>query len=268
MPNFGKLTQDLIGGSLRINDTLVIDQNLNLIIGNVMSSTLSGPLFTPSLTEQNSMQGISVFGNLAVQPGWFLTGEIVSQGITATGPSVCEQSLTVQGVLSAAMITSDTLMIDSMLARNELDINVVGNLVIIDGASTFTGNVLAATIGPSRPSALTTFTGNVFFDQCVALSKAVNPPGGNTISSTKSAGLAQIIVVPSFVTPNNSITFTINNPCITATSIVMAVVGNFVGSGAPIVRQTSVTTGSVAITVQNVGVSNITTNIPLQYLIL
>lgn len=267
MPNFGKLTQDLIGGSLRINDTLVIDQQLNLVIGNVLASTLTGPLYAPSLTEQNSMQGISVFGNLTVQPGWYLGGDISTSALTVTGPAVYQQSLTVQGVLNAAMISSDTIMADSIVARTDQDVSVVGNVVLLDPTTTFTGNLFTTHI--LSPSSGMLLEGNVFkINGCLTLEKTTSSSNpSNVLYSSTQSGILYLTVSPN-IPPGASSSLTINNPCIESNSVVMAIVRNFSGVGSPLVRQVAVSAGFAIITIQNINnADTIIASVEIQYTI-
>lgn len=267
MPNFGKLTQDLIGGSLRINDVLVIDQQLNVIVGNVLASTLTGPLYTPSLTEQNSMQGISVFGNLTVQPGWFLGGDISTSALTVTGPAIYQQSLTVQGVLNAAMISSDTLMIDSILARTTQDVNVVGNLVLLDPTSAYSGNLFTSHIRPLISDII--MEGNIsMVNGCLTLEKTISSATpSNTFYSSTQSGILTFTPSPS-LPPGTSDTLTLNNPCIKTNSVVIASVRGFSGVGSPFVLQTTVTSGVTVFLIKNSSaVDTIMTNVNVQYVI-
>jgi len=81
MPNYGRLDTHLIGNGLSIRDKLVIDENWNLCVGNVTSGNICGSLIATDIIEKDPAQGINFFGNVNIQEGFFVTGNVDLTGV-------------------------------------------------------------------------------------------------------------------------------------------------------------------------------------------
>ncbi len=155
MPNFGKLDQDLIGGTLTIGDRLVLDGQLNLIVSNIHSGNIFGILFTNQLVENVSTQGIQVYGNLHIADGFYLTGDIIADSTTVT-------QLNVLGMLTTPVIKSSVSGIGPTLLGNTTvsgNLGVVGDIIapVIHTDSLVSDVVLLNTISPRTGSTIELF---------------------------------------------------------------------------------------------------------------
>lgn len=172
MPNFGRLTDDLFCRTLTIGDRMVLDQNLNLIVGNVFAGNLECVLFTSKIVEQSSMSGVTIYGNLHIQPGFYLTGNIDLTGVMledvnasgninigknccvsgdvltdkitsktnplTLGPSLfgassVQGSLTVSGLITSAQLCSDSILVNTLSGKNTDLIELEGDLALTSG---------------------------------------------------------------------------------------------------------------------------------------
>lgn len=81
MPNFGKLKKHLFGSALSICDKLVIDEHWNLCVGNILAGNICGTLLGSDIIEKDPTKGIRFFGNINIQDGFFLTGNVDLTGV-------------------------------------------------------------------------------------------------------------------------------------------------------------------------------------------
>ena len=107
MPNFGRLTDDLFCGTLTIGDVMVLDAELNLIVGNITAKNIHATLYTSKIVEETSMAGITVYGNLHIQDGSYLTGNVSLDGVTLQNITIGNDA-TIAGELYVNSITSKT----------------------------------------------------------------------------------------------------------------------------------------------------------------
>lgn len=157
MPSFGRLTDDLFCGTLTVGDTMVLDSNLNLIVGNINAQFIHGVLFTNKLVELNSMEGIKVCGNLLIQDGSFIKGNIdintiVIQNIdmlgninimgyalvdnltSITSPNTAGPHIHGNTIISGSLYVSDnlcadTILTDTIVGKTANSVSIHGNLL-------------------------------------------------------------------------------------------------------------------------------------------
>lgn len=138
MPNFGKLTQDLNGGTLSIGDNLVIDTNLNMHIGNIAAGNVFCTLFTSKLVEQTSQSGIHVYGNLHIENGFYLTGDFkitnetfdnlnVNGTLSVSGSASISEDLTVDQTLKVLTLSGLTTGLGPTIKGNT---TLMGGLIV------------------------------------------------------------------------------------------------------------------------------------------
>jgi len=84
MPNFGKLKKHLFGSALSICDKLVLDEHWNLCVGNITAGNICGTLLATEIIEKDAADGIKFFGNINIQEGFFLTGNVDLTGVMFT----------------------------------------------------------------------------------------------------------------------------------------------------------------------------------------
>lgn len=224
MPNFGKLTQDLIGGSLTIGDKLVIDSHLNLHIGNVYGGNIKGTLYTSHIVEENSMQGIQVLGNVNIASGYFLTGDLQIADATVTnlhvtnnatigqtlhvlsvtgltsglGPDIVGNtnltgSLFVSGPeLTVPHLASDTISVDALMtntiaAKIGTQIEILGNLRILESDAVIYVDTLKSESAPGITAPVImgnlTITGPQLFVPHIVTTLLSGPSGSVEVTS-------------------------------------------------------------------------------------
>jgi hypothetical protein len=156
--NFGRLKRDLIGGSLRICDKLVLDDALNLCVGNVTAGNVCGSLIANTLTEKESMQGIDVYGNINLQPGYFLNGSIVLELVDLDIDSLIVSNVACIGEVQSSIIREKTPSAGISLIGSEVrtssDLMVSGDAVVMGGVgvgSSVTANTVVATNHVNAP---------------------------------------------------------------------------------------------------------------------
>lgn len=119
----GPLGKNLFGNNLRIGDKLFVDRELNVYAANVTATNMTTTLFTSKIVEKESMEGIMLCGNLHVQDGSFITGNVDLTG-TVMGDMLAE-SVTVSGGLSVAgIVRVREICSDSELYLNSTSIRV------------------------------------------------------------------------------------------------------------------------------------------------
>jgi len=195
MPNFGKLTQDLNGGTLSIGDNLVIDSHLNMHVGNISAGNVFCTLFTSKLVEQTSQNGINVYGNLHIESGFYLTGDFKITNETF-------ENLNVNGLLAvsgSATITED-LTVDQNLSVPTLSGLTTGTGPIIKGNTSVVGG-----LSVSGPDLLVP---QVICDTLcteVAILNTLTPKTGHTIEVFGNLVVTgQQLTVPQLVCPDIS----------------------------------------------------------------
>jgi hypothetical protein len=223
MPNHGILCKHLFGVALSICDRLVLDQNLNLFVGNVLAGNVCGTLVTSELIEKDSLQGISLCGNLTVKDGFFLRGNVqVDSTVMVNGTFTGD--VTVGGMLTAqGGVCSNVILVNTLSPKTGTAINVVsGDLNVVDG--------------------------------CFTVPKSVNTVDGeNEVSSATPAGVAQLLTL-SAIAPGDLFSVLMTNPCVTADSVVLSTVGPYndvLNAGVPVVHRVEPGAGSVLIVLTN-----------------
>ncbi len=80
---FGRLDGDLIGRSFSILGKLVIDEHCNLIAANatVQHATIQDTLFVGKIYEEEALYGITITGNVMIDPGYAIISPLVSTNI-------------------------------------------------------------------------------------------------------------------------------------------------------------------------------------------
>lgn len=301
--NFGVLNKGLQGDHLRIGDKLVIDRESNIMVGNIGCGTLTTHqgIFTPALVEDKSFEGIRLHGNLVIQPGSFLIGDVEMSGvingdltvggtgifggniavgdsiytstlrpetlgasITCTGNIKMDRNLTVMESISA-----DSILVDNLISQPSSMINILGSLNLIDGASSFCGNIVTLSIQAKTAAPVSISGGLDVASGCVTVPKSISTPSAVSGSLTTPGGVL-VLELAADLMPSSTTSIGLINPCILSTSVILCNIGSFTGTGTPIVYRVVPSSGTATVSVINVDPVNpipIGTNIPINFLI-
>lgn len=302
--NFGVLNKGLQGSHLRIGDKLVIDRDTNILVGNIGCGTLTTHegIFTPALVEDKSFEGIQLHGNLIIQPGSFLIGDVdmsgvISGDLTVGGTGLFGGNIATGGALFTSVvhpettgglvtlsgnvrmsqnlsvsssITADVLLVDNLIAQPSSMINVLGSIHLVDSTTHFQGNLHTLAIASANSSSPITIAGGIdLISGCFSIPKEQTLPSSVSGSTSTPAGVL-IFQTASSISPFATATIVLVNPCIHATSVILCNIGSFTGTGIPIVQSISPAAGTASIRILNSDPSNSIpagTNIPINFLI-
>lgn len=170
MPNFGRLTDDLFCRTLTVGDRMVLDQNLNLIVGNVIAGNLQCALFTSKIVEESSLSGITVYGNLHIQSGSYLTGDIDLTGVMFEDV-LAHGNVTIGGFASVAT----ELFVDKITSKTQPVLTgpmFYGNTTVASGKS-FAADLVETNALASRSGSSIQIYGNLLIDENLTVSEII-----------------------------------------------------------------------------------------------
>lgn len=301
--NFGVVNKGLQGDHLRIGDKIVINRETNVMVGNIGCGTLTTHqgIFTPALIEDKSFEGIMLHGNLIIQPGSFLIGDVDMSGIIAgdltvggtgmfggdiaTGGSIFTSTIRAETV--GAMVTctanvkmnqnlnvmqsisADSILVDNLISQPSNTINILGSLNLVDDSSSFCGNVVTLSIQSKTASPISIGGGLNVTSGCLTIPKSTSTPSPISGSLTTPAGVLMLQLALDLM-PTMTTSITLINPCVVSDSVILGSIGSFAGSGIPVVQGITTAAGIATISIINMDSLNLIpmgTIVPINFLI-
>lgn len=261
---------DLRGTSLRIGDKIVIDQNANIITSNIYCGHVLASITTPCITELKSMEGILIAGNVAIPTGHSLTLDTIrsSHGVLSlvgdfrVGDAVLARSI------SAPNGRIHDLIVDGIVAENGTSVTIDGDVTLTGPSRSFRG-----ALSTDRVCALSgrgvTLTGGLSLDRLSVTKSVSEPSHTNVVATNASAGLVYLSTKAP-LSSGATASVRIISDAIVPSSLIIAVIGKYVGQGVPVVQSSVPALGSAEIHITNVHpILCISSNtlIPIQYII-
>lgn len=131
----GILKKHLFGSALSICDRLVIDDEWNLHVGNVNAGNVCATLLSTDIIEKDPTEGIRFFGNINLQEGFFLTGNVNLSGVMFND-FFTSGNVTAGGNVNAPIVCADEMAVDCIYGKG-----LPGNGPLIKGATEIDGTL-------------------------------------------------------------------------------------------------------------------------------